>query len=419
MHESQRLSISEFLAHPRETKEAGAVCHYTDTYDSRYEFSPNVPKPRDEHMMKFYDIRSRYSSTSTTVSSPDPLSGRYDINWLNPEDYLRNWEKLTKEERLSFRSIVMSDFVSNSNRYGLKTRNLEDHLLLHLGCDMKNILNCAKDPVKSNLRSPGYVDEYDVFHKGNFDSSCVKNRTVDPKTCTRAYHKFSKEFDVEKLFKSGFVCYQGVIRSDSSLRHMGADPLDYKKRVHDFFRSNTAFLSKLCVKKKRIFSYMYSNEVSVDSILHQAYRPHTHVIFFLQKTKKNNDQSLLVEDLEELFNNSFKDRELSVLRHFKDMDLVPKKVSNYKDIKNAVSYLFRAYSLAENYMREVRPSNIRELNLQTVKTYRNLIWLFKAEEANGLKGVRRFNSSYIPNKSEETFYSHPLLQKKKKSNTIS
>ena len=69
-------------------------------------------------------------------------------------------------------------------------------------------------------------------------------------------------------------------------------------------------------------------------------------------------------------------------------------------------------------MREIRSNNIRELNLKTVETYRNLIWFYRGEDANQKKGVRRNQYSHIPSSKEQTPFKHPLLQKKPKCPTI-
>ncbi len=415
-----KLSLSEFLAesqvdHGEDRDQAKYSC---DTYDNRFEFKQEVAKPREKHIEAFKESHSLFSSSRSSITSSGLISGRYDINWLSPDDYISNWSKLTKDEQVTFRMLVMSDFKSNSNRYGLKTKNLEAHLLLNLGCDMNNILNTPNDSVRSNLRAPGYYDKDGNYIKGDFNTSSCGNRTIDAKSCMHSLYKFNRSYDVEKLFKAGLVAYQLVIRSDESYRKISKDdPIESKRRIHSFFRENTGYLGKLVNKKKKILSYLYSNEISVDSILKSEYRPHTHSIVFIEKSN-HVQESLEVEAIEKEFNSVYSDREMSLERYEKDDTLVPRRAGKFKDIEHSVGYLFRAYSLAENYLREINEHNIRELNQKTVECYHNLVWLFKAEEANGLKGVRRFNSSYIPERNDTSLYKHPLLQKRKKSNTI-
>jgi hypothetical protein len=416
-----KITLAEFLSdsHINPIEESSEErSGYCDTYENKFDFIRKVAKPQEAYLEAFKESHSLFSSSQSSVKSSEGVTGRYDINWLSPDDYISNWEKLTKEEQLTFRVLVMSDFKSNSNRYGLKTKNLEAHLLLNLGCDMNNILNSPNCSIRSNLRSPGSWTKEGEFVKGDFSTVCSDNRTVDAKTCRRSVYKFKRSYDVEKLFKSGFVAYQLVIRSDSSYRKiLKDDPIESKRRIHLFFRDNASYLSRLANKKKKILSYLYSHEISVDSILREEYRPHTHSIIFLKRSNPLQEQEE-VELIEKEFNSLHSDREMSLERYSKDDSLVPRRASKFKDIEASVDYLFRAYSLAEGYLREIRSHNIRELNQKTVECYRNLIWLFKAEDANGLKGVRRFNSSYIPEKNDSTLYKHPLLQKKKKSNTI-
>jgi hypothetical protein len=355
---SSKISLSEFLSDKHLSDvSSDPVVIPSDTYENRYEFSRKVRKPSESYVEAFKKSHYSFSSSRSSIRTNGTVSGRYDINWLSPDDYLLNWNKLTKDEQVTFRMLVMSDFMSNSNRYGLKTKNLESHLLLNLGCDMNNIINSGKDSVRSNLRSPGKVDEEGIFHKGDFNTSCAYNRTVDAKTSMHALYKFKRDYDVEKLFKSGFVAYQAVIRSDSSYRKIKNDQLETKRDYHRFFRENAQYFSKLANKKKKIFSYVYSNEISVDSILKQEYRPHTHIIFFLKKEDPWLEREK-VEDIERTFNLNFPDREMSVERIERDDSFVPRRCARYKDIEMSVGYLFRAYSLADNYLREIKEDKI-------------------------------------------------------------
>jgi hypothetical protein len=421
MLSSSKITLAEFLSdsHISPTEESHEDhSDYCDTYENKFDFIGRVAKPQGSYVEAFKESHYLFSSSQSSITSSEDVTGRYDINWLSPDDYISNWEKLSKDEQITFRMLVMSDFKHNSNRYGLKTKNLEAHLLLNLGCDMNNILNSPSCSVRSNLRSPGRWNEEGLFIKGNFSLVCSDNRTIDAKSCRRSIYKFNRSYDPEKLFKSGLVAYQLVIRSDSSYRKISKDdPVESKRRIHDFFRNNATYLSKLVNKKKKILSYVYSHEISVDSILREEYRPHTHSIVFIEKSNPLQEQEE-IELIEKEFNSLHSDREMSLERYSKDDSLVPRRAAKFKDIESSIGYLFRAYSLAEGYLREIRSNNIRELNQKTVECYRNLIWLFKGEEANGLKGVRRFNSSYMPERNEDVLYKHPLLQKKKKSNTI-
>lgn len=421
MLSSSKITLAEFLSdsHINPTEESYEdSSDYCDTYENKFDFIGKVAKPQEKYVEAFKESHYLFSSSQSSVSSSEGVTGRYDINWLSPDDYISNWEKLSKDEQITFRMLVMSDFKHNSNRYGLKTKNLEAHLLLNLGCDMNNILNSPSCSVRSNLRSPGRWTEEGEFVKGNFSLVCSDNRTIDAKSCRRSIYKFNRSYDPEKLFKSGLVAYQLVIRSDSSYRKISKDdPVESKRRIHEFFRKNAGYLSKLVNKKKKILSYVYSHEISVDSILREEYRPHTHSIVFIEKSNTLQEQEE-IELIEKEFNSLHSDREMSLERYSKDDSFVPRRASSFKSISSSIDYLFRAYSLAEGYLREIRSNNIRELNQKTVECYRNLIWLFKGEDANGLKGVRRFNSSYMPEKNADVLYKHPLLQKKKKSNTI-
>ena len=384
------------------------------SYSDRFTIAP----PSCDELSLFVENANDLYSSACDVRSSLPILSRYDLNWCSVEDYVANWNLLDRESQTTLRLLTRSD-NKNANRFGLKKRNLESHLLLNIGCDMNNIVNNGKDSVRTNLKS----SSPDAPNYG-YSRDCLSNRTVDPKTCLRAYKKFDKEFSAETLFKKGLVAYQAVITSDSSLRDLSSDPMSYKTRVHEFFKTNTEYLAKLCNKRRKIFSYVYSHEISVDSILEQKYRPHTHVIFFVKKdsfyrTGEASESQKLVKELEEKINKEFSDRKWSCERVSIDNTEFPKVARKYSEIERSFEYLHRAYSLSAQYMREIREDNVRELNKATVETYRSLIWLYAGEPYNpDCRAIRRLRACYVPKRSVGDKYKHPLLSKEKKRNTI-
>ena len=405
------LSLSEKAQSTTTVKpvawESKLSCGDSDSFDADY--VSNAPIPSQTALLRFIGSNDAFLSGACNTSS-SVVRDKHDLNWCSPLDYTSHWNLLPHADRSLLRKLILSDTVSNSNRYGLKVKNLETHLLLNIGCDMNNIVNNGRCSVLSNLKSPS--DAYMPY-----SNECLDNRAVDAKTCLRAYKKYAREFDPSVLFKAGFVCYQAVVSSDSSYRSL-TDFDSAKESYHKFFKSNADVFAGW-LKRKKIYSYMYSHEVSVDSILRGEYRPHTHLIFFVPKEKRGCSlQEGEVLSLEEEFNSLFSDRSFELLRTEVDEIMVPKKVSRFEDVERAFNYLHNCYSLAPTYMREVREGNIRSLNLATVECYRNLVRLFKNEEGLSYRPVRRFNSSTIPKRGSEEGYVHPLLQKKKKSNTI-
>lgn len=394
---SQKLTLAEFKGLCTATDEETRLDAYKpcedDSYSTVFSHLSSIPKPRQSSVDAFLCSANYLSSDARSLK---PVSSKYDINYTSLEDYLANWDILSREDQLSLRGIVLSDLHGNSNRFGLKKLNLESHLLLSLGCDMTNIVNNGKDAIASNLLAPESALGY--------SRACLDNRAVDAKTCLRASRKFNKEHSVEALFKSGFVAFQCVISSDESYRK--AD----RERYQTFFRENAAVFA-LWLKRKKIYSYAYSHEVSVDSILGQKYRPHTHLIFFVPRSSHYSVQMLAEE-----FNSRFSDREMHFVMDEVDEVFYPRVSRKFKDIEKSFDYLHRCYSLADQYTREVRSENIQQLNRKVVETYHTLIELFRSDSIKG--GVRRFKSSYIPSKDEALDYKHPLLQKKVKSNTI-
>ena len=387
-----------------------------DSFNYDYTYSKHVPKPSTTLIDKFTSYSADLYTSACSTRSSTPVRSRYDINWCSLEDYAANWDLLDKESQITLRQLALSS-PANANRFGLKKLNLESHLLLNVGCDMNNITDTGYDSVRTNLKSP----DPEASNNG-YSQSRLPNRTIDPKTCTRAYKKFNKEFNPKALFKLGLVAYQAVITGDASLTSLKNDPHAAKERIHSFFKTNSEFLYKLCNKKRKIMSYTYSHEISVDSILGQKYRPHTHVIFFVQADKYDeaspSESQLNVLELEKTINEQFSDRSWSCAKTDVDDAMVPRVARKYSEIEKSYEYIHRAYSLADQYMREIREDNITQLNKATVETYRNLIWLFRGEEgAKGCTGVRRLRSSHVP-RVDDNKYKHPLLSKAKKTTTI-
>jgi len=351
--------------------------------------------PSEDSVELFENSDFSLVSGSTMERCFGEKKSKYDLNWSSVRDFVENWGILSNSDQRALRMLIHSDVVSNVNKYGLKAKNLASHLLLHIGCDMNNIVNSSKDSVLSNLKSAS----------GLYSEDSIANRHVDAKTCLRASRKFNKEYSVETLFKAGFECYQATIVSDNSYRK--AD----KEKYQRFFKENSSYFSMKLQRTLKIYSYLYSHEVSVDSILREEYRPHTHIIFFVPRGTHVDE----ICEIERKFNSSFSDRVFSLVKVEKGSFEVPKVVKKIEDIEKSVNYLFRSFSLSNNYAREVRNENIRELNKKTVECYRTLIYLMTSEE--GFQVVRRFNTSHIPKRTEVNF-KHPLLQKAKKPSTI-
>jgi len=364
----------------------------------------NIPPPSREAIDRFIGSGNDFSSLSSYVTSSSPVLSKHSINYTNPNDYVENWHLLSNHEKVVFRKLVLSDTTGNSNRFGLKRKNLETHLLLSLGCDTTNIVSNGKDSILTNLKNP--VDL-------SYSKHCLDNRTLDPKTCLRAYRKFNNHYDVESLF-STMVCFQAVILQEDK-KYSSAELM--KKDYQLFFKSNASFFSRMLNKKKCVSSYIYSNEISVDSILCKKYRPHTHLVFFLEKEKNRESLFERAKLCADYFNKHNPGKHMSILTSSVDHKEVPKLVSSYKDISKMINYLHNCYSLAETYMREIREDNIPELNHNTKECYRELVWLFKKDTA-ALGKVNRVGCARIPKKKTREKKEDSLLQNENESTTI-
>jgi hypothetical protein len=414
MARSSRLTFEEFIALSSspsedcfETRHSCSMSASEENKDSYYyceDKHGNIPPPSREAIDRFIGSGNDFSSLSSYVTSSRPVLSKHSINYTNPNDYVENWHLLSNHEKVVFRKLVLSDTTGNSNRFGLKRKNLETHLLLSLGCDTTNIVSNGKDSILTNLKNP--VDL-------SYSKHCLDNRTLDPKTCLRAYRKFNNHYDVESLF-STMVCFQAVILQEDK-KYSSAELM--KKDYQLFFKSNASFFSRMLNKKKCVSSYIYSNEISVDSILCKKYRPHTHLVFFLEKEKNRESLFERAKLCADYFNKHNPGKHMSILTSNVDHKEVPKLVSSYKDISKMINYLHNCYSLAETYMREIREDNIPELNHNTKECYRELVWLFKKDTA-ALGKVNRVGCARIPKKKAREKKEDSLLQNESESTTI-
>lgn len=345
----------------------------------------NIRKPAIGYLERFKQKDWVFSYGCCEISHGEPTS-RYDFNFLNPDDYLLNWDYLSSIEKETFKNLLYSNTYKSPNRFGLKKLNLESHLLFSLGIDMTHILGKSKNYVLSNLKQR---DNSTMF-------LCVNDKNLDPRSSLNAYNKFKKQYQIEDMFSTDTVAYHMLISLDQEYHSI--DSLEKSKEVfHNFFKENAKYLTRLCHKKEKVCGYIYSHEISVDSIQNQKYRPHTHVIIFVKKGKDlfQTEQKLL--EMESSFNIYHKNRKMSLLKTPTASTTPLKRASSYADIEKSVQYLFRCYSLSETYRREINNQNIQELNQKTKETLYNLIFFFKS--CSGDKTIRRFGASKIPKSS--------------------
>jgi len=165
-----------------------------------------------------------------------------------------------------------------------------------------------------------------------------------------------------------------VIHSDDSYR-MVCD--DYRERVKCFFKENAEHLKRM-KRLKKIGAYIYSHEISCDSILHQTFRPHTHAIVFYPKGTHMPDLSP----------GMMPDRKLE--SHDNKM--------MKSDLEIYSCYMVSAYSLAALYEREFPGAGIVDFNRKTAEAFHFLIDMAKGNA--GEKAYRRYGSTKIAKKKK-------------------
>jgi hypothetical protein len=312
-------------------------------------------------------------------NSGGDAKSRYGFNWLDIDTYLANWKILSPDMQYALREFIRSDLKGNCYRWGHKdTSNFEKHLLLMIGSEIWAIKPYpGSNLVLSNLK-----------RNNQYNRVWTRCRLIDGKTCRHAARKFDRERNFRWMFQH-FDAQVILFESGKSYREVPEVTIEYRDRVKAFFRANVDFLKKN-QKRTGVYSYIYSHEISCDSILRMEFRPHTHAVVFFPKGTPP-------PDLKSIF--THKDSELNEKKRIH---------TSYATIKKFIAYMLKAYSLAAVYERERRDDNLKELNTQTVQAWRVLFE--SAGAAYGERAYKRSGHSYVPKKSEKDFH-HPLLKR--------
>ena len=309
---------------------------------------------------------------------------RYEFDWLNLRAYADNWNCLDSEIQKTIRAFVESDLRGNNLKHGMKRRDeFHKHLLLLAGCEIWNIRQYNNtNMVLSNLR--------DRF--GNYSWPWTKDRSIDARDCNQAAHEFMDTYDPGELFRD-FNAQIIQFEACAGYRHQPEPGWLARGLFKLFFKENAAIL-KSWVRSGLIHSYIYSHEISCDSILGMRFRPHTHAIVFFKRSPVPPDLEARVK---------LTDRRLTAM---------PSVHTKYSTLEKFIRYLYGAYSLVEVYERERRNDNLLHLNRNTVQVLHALIELPKGDSCD--PGVQRNNHSYIPPKDRpQNKWTHPRLVKER------
>jgi hypothetical protein len=345
---------------------------------------PEILKPSD-HKLETIDL---LVSDLVHENLHHDCRNRYEFNWLNLRAYADNWDCLDYEMRKTIRAFADSDLFGNNLKYGMKRPGeFHRHLLLLAGCEIWNIREYHNtNMVLSNLK-----DQH-----GNYSKEWTKERWIDARDCNQAAHEFHDKYDPSILFK---YFNAQIIQFEASADYRSQTEPGHPARVlfKSFFRKNAAILRGWS-KANLIHSYIYSHEISCDSILGMRFRPHTHAIVFFKK-------SPIAPDFESRMR--LADRKITTTEQIH---------TRYETLEKFIRYIYGAYSLVEVYERERRDDNLPALNKNTVQALRAIIELTKGNKIEG--AIRRNSHSYIPKKVQnQERWRHPLLKAKKTKKT--
>ena len=293
----------------------------------------------------------------------------YELNLLNIEDYLSNWERLSQPMKQELTLIITADWdnentasdgVKNPRRYTTPynpREKLAKHLLLLCGLQLRNLGYPYCQVVSSNILRP------DGFRNPNR----TDQRWIDPRGAVSCIRRFFDKYNPQALMHENAAMIL-LFDADESFRHVGEQTFEKAEFYKMFFSKNEEVLIRW-MRKGFIRAYFISHEISVHSIKESTFRPHSHVVIWFNP---NSD----LEFLNKLKKTSTK------------MSKIDRIYRNWNKLGNYIPYLFKVTRLAETYEREfadlvddeVVPFNIKasqalgkllELGKNTVSTKRH------------------------------------------------
>jgi hypothetical protein len=202
----------------------------------------------------------------------------------------------------------------------------------------------------------------------------TRNTLFDSRSCSERHKKFTNKYSVEDLFNTN-NCQ--IVNFESS--ELYRSQTEYSERTREqyknFFKGNVTTLKRL-QRSGLITSFLYSNEVSADSILKMRFRPHTHALVFFPKKTVSPDLNAKQRE---------NDRTLKVLE---------KVHTSFPAVEKFVRYMFASYSLSGVYLKEYTDENVLELNKKTVEAHQFLFSLTTGDIQT--RSFQRNNHSRIP-----------------------
>lgn len=351
---------------PPSTEQDSSYKFYLDGEEEESSNRLNIKKPSSRQIEGF---SSQFEYLYFKNAHANAKS-KYEFDLLNLKAYIENWDVLDHELQKTLVRFIDSDLSNNGLKQGLKEKyDFVSHLLLLCGAEIWNIRSFKNtNMVLSNLRN--------LY--GKYPREISKNNIIDARSCRQRFFKFNKIYDLERLFAEN-NCQIVNFELDSGYCEISELNALKRDQVWNFFRTNLKILKRF-QRSRLINSYLYSHEVSVDSILNLRFRPHTHAIVFFPK---GGEPPLLADRLKE---------------NGRTLKIMPDVHERFSTVEKFVPYLFAAYSPATVYKKEYRDSNVLKLNRNLVRTLHTLLELGKGD-ANS-RSVQRNNHSCIPKRAE-------------------
>ena len=300
----------------------------------------------------------------------------YYCDFLNIEDYLFNWDRLSDSMRHELSLIIAADWdnentatggVKNPKRFtGWCNPNekLAKHLLLLCGLQLRNLGYPYGNVIASNILQP--------------DGLRNPNRTdqwwIDPRGAVTCIRNFNDNYNLEALMPDNSAMIL-LFEGSEILRHVGEHTFVNAEYYKMLFCKNEDVLVRWR-RKGFIQAYLIVHDISVHSIQDSTFRPHSHAVIWFNPAS----------DLQ------FLDR---LKRNRSIMRTMDRIYTRWDQIRHFISYLFKVPRIVETYEREFQdlaPDEVFNFNLKASHALIKLMELWK----NTVTPKRRFTHGGLP-----------------------
>jgi hypothetical protein len=274
-----------------------------------------------------------------------------ELNLLNIDDYIANWEVLDDETRSDVRTIVEGNWINETDDYnrsggGIKNKSdypLAEQLLLYAGLGIRDMVRTAWKIIPSNVRD----------NDGYRNPQGTSLGFIDPRAATKCIREFFDENAPNRLMPH-YVCTRVLFKSDPQHWMIG-DRTDLGRDRFNHFYNRVAKRLARWHKAGSIKSCLARYEISVSNLAGSIFKPHAHAVIWHTPDHKLR-----------FLNNSFNRGEIEEIQD---------PQYRWDDIKRYIKYMFQVSPFTNRYRIEWDELNREAMNQLSRKCLWKLIEL--------------------------------------------